>query len=84
MARGRLSKLTVLAIAVPLCLYTSAIVVILELGWGDPALSILITHNYRLGSGVEAVANVGDLQLTHDTGVLCSAHDRVARSLHQF
>jgi hypothetical protein len=32
MARRRLSKLTVLAIAVPVCLYTSAILVILELG----------------------------------------------------
>jgi hypothetical protein len=57
--RRRLSVLvTMLAVAAPVCLYTSAILVILELGWGDPADSILITGNYRLGSGVEGVANV--------------------------
>lgn len=67
MARRRLSssKLTVLAIAVPVCLYTSAILVILELGWGDPVFSILITHSYRIGTGVDAVANVR-------TGVCCA------------
>ena len=62
---ARLSVFTVVAFAVPVVVYISVFLIILELGRGGPAKSpasaaVVISHNFHIVNGIEDVAKVRD------------------------
>jgi hypothetical protein len=63
---ARLSVFTVVAFTVPMAVYISVFLIILELGRGGPARipaaadSVVISHNFDIVDGIEDVAKVRD------------------------